>query len=49
MVTLPPVWADMKSKTVLSFCQSRKFSVEIPFRSPCGGFSSTRTMRSGSS
>ena len=34
MVTLPPVWADMKSKTVLSFCQSRKFSVEMPLRSP---------------
>ena len=39
----------MKSKTVLSLCQSRKFSVEMPFRSPCGGFSRTRTIRSGSS
>ena len=49
IVTAPPVCADMKSKTVLSFCQSRKFSVEMPLRSPCGGFSSTRTMRSAPS
>ena len=45
----PPVWAAMMSKTALSFCQSRKFSVEMPLRSHMRrGFSSTRTMRSAS-
>ena len=33
---------------VVALPQSRKLSVEITFRSPCGGFSITRTMRPAS-
>src|SRR5689334_1805279 len=36
----------MKSKTVLSRCQSRKFNVEMPLRSAFGGRSRTLTIRS---
>jgi hypothetical protein len=47
-VTDFPVCAAMPVNEVACFCQSRKFSAEIPLRRPPGGFSQSWTSCSGS-